>query len=273
MAGKLWFMKLYFAIGVPMLIIGLALFGATLYMRSRAKSNVKLMSRRGSNTAYSLIDLNDHIYIKRGSLNMDIGINGRVRKAKISILQAKRELKDMEKAQFVYNTLIVEENLHTHRIVGNKIIYSDRVIKEFPNLHKHLMKLHAINNKLHYYWDELDIYDNLGILTPNRENYLDNRRLIFNDVNQLISNSYEFNMFLKSKINLSNQFPIIDENLASHLGRVDKSTGKRIIPTIAEYHAYLDVHMIRLRKKKFKLEKDLKKRRETKEFYEAMRLI
>ena len=272
MASKLWFMKLYFAIGVTMLIIGLSLFSATLYMRRRAKSTAKLMSLKGSNTAYSHIDLNDNIFIKPRSLNDNIGDNDRTRKVKIRIIEGKRELRDMENDQIKFSKLIVEEKITTHRIVDNEIIYSDRVINDFPDLHKHLIKLHGINNKIQYYWDELDSTYNHDVLLPNRATYIENRKLIYNDINQLISNDLDLNSFLKSKIKLSNQNSIIDENVLNYRGKVDKSTGEKITPTITDYHAYLDEHILRLRKNKFKLEKDLKKRKSIKEFYEAIRL-
>ena len=127
MASKQWFMNLFFAIGVPMLILGIALFGVTLYMRRRA--TLRNRPTRGTviNTkeAYSHIDFDLKFplnRIKQDDVYIRIGKNKRILKSKLYIIQGRESLKALSRDQVKFNKLIVKENIETHNIVNGKVV-------------------------------------------------------------------------------------------------------------------------------------------------------
>ena len=279
MPSALWYAKLFLSIGVPMLIIGFTLFGATLYMRRRIlrRRELKIEQRRQqmielerSNVFVSQITLkNQKMYT---SLDMDIPgylrkapvyfeghgtfgtpKNVRIQIAKTKIIENRMKLKQLSDEQVKYNQLISDNDINTHSIKDGNIIYTSQVMNDYPELYTHLVKVHALQNTIHYYRKELGkyVYLDFGHETSKYGEMIDT------SMTKLIGNSRDLKLNWESKMLLSQATPVYDAYVLRHKGKLNTVTGKYETPTDAEYQQFLDDDSVRLRTDKLLNEKEL----------------
>ena len=271
MASKKWFMELFFMIGIPMLVLGISLFGTTLFMRRRAISRRRSAGNNPivKDVPYSHIDLDRDIYVRPPSVNRPHSANNnpdndiRILSLKKSILEGKEQLKHLSSAQLKFSKLIVEKNIDTHSIVDNNIVYSKRVIENFPRLHKYLIKLHKTKNTLRYQWDELDTL--VGVKRIDRN-------IIESLINKLVTNTYNKKMNRNNIKQMTNKNPVYDNDLLKLTGQLNKDTGEYIPLTKSDMETYLTEQRVSLDKEKFKLEVKLKSFKLISQVYEDTRL-
>ena len=245
MASRLWYVKLCLYIGLPMMLIGITLFGATLYIRRHVKSSRMLDGRydlRSRREVYTAIDLDIPVYLKRAPadiMNYDPMIGNdelRINIARSKILEGRRQLKQLSYNQHKYNHVIAENDINTHSIVKGEIIYTSRVINDYPDLHAHLLKLHKIQNTMQYYRKYL--VNNFDV--PFKYEMIKYRILIDTTMNDLIANTRHLRANAKSKQLLSRTDPVYDYNLKKFRGKRNPETGIRATPTDAEYRKLLE---------------------------------
>ena len=146
MRSKQWYMNLLFIIGIPLITIGLTMFGVGLFMRRRAlRSN-----KRNASRVYSDIDLEVQIDVEHNSLGPNFNRKERVRLVKENHVYARITSQKLSGDQIKFNNLIVENGIQTHSIVNNKIVYEQFMVSKYPKLHRHLIKLHRNQDRLHY---------------------------------------------------------------------------------------------------------------------------
>ena len=231
MISRLFLMKIVMGVGIALLVIGLTMMGAGLYIRRRRARSRTTADTYTTRKAYSHIDLNDHMDVIRLTNtyrhdNIDaIFPDSRIRHLKRSILRGKQNLMDLESDQVKFNKLINENNIRgTHSIVNDKIVYSESVIRDYPDLHKHLVKLHKIQNNLRYNWDALDFH------AENRKYAIVSeihRQQIDGYTRELITNSYELNKNAYNRIQASKPNPHYNDDFSKFKGQYNKVTGLR----------------------------------------------
>ena len=271
MASKKWLMQLFFMIGIPMFVIGLSLLGATLLMRKRAISRRRSDGNnpKAKEVSYSHIDLDRDIYVRPPSVNRPRSANNkpdndkRIQTLKKSILEGKQRLQRLSSAQQKFSKLIVEKLIETHSIVDNKIVYTNRVIKNFPKLHKHLIKLHKTKNTLRHQWDELDTL--VGAKKIDRS--VMDRLLV-----QLVSNTYDKKMNRYNIKQMTKKNPLYDNNLLESTANLNKEMGEYSPLTKGDMETYLTDERDFLDKEKFTLEVKLRTYKLISEVYEDTRL-
>ena len=227
MISRLFLMKIVVGVGIALLVIGLTMMGAGLYIRRRRVRSMTTADTYTTRKAYSHIDLDEHMNVIRLTNtyrhdNIDaIFPDSRIRHLKRSILQGKQKLMDLESAQDKYSNLVIENNIKdTHRIVNNKIVYSDLVIRDYPDLHKHLIELHKTKNNLRYNRDELDsLTDNIHAIDSSIH-----LQSIDDYTRKLINNAYELNKNAYNQIQASKQNPHYDGDFSKFKGQYNKIT-------------------------------------------------
>ena len=260
MQSRIWVANLLLIIGVSMLIIGLSVFGAGLFLRRRramkktyARANV-LTTRE----AYSNIDQDytPSLIARRHSVDGNDGMyrNGdkynQILEAKIRVLEGRAALKALSEDQIKYNKLVVANNIKTHDIIDGKMVYTMNVIFEYPNLLKHLTKLHKIQSTIDFYSTDLDRL----VVNPNKANSLMYRHQLDNNLERLIANQYKFKMNLYNKQQMGKKSPVYKGNLENFKGKPIKDTNAFSDPTDAEIHKYLSEETVSLRREKLELE-------------------
>ena len=262
-------MNLFLAIGVTMLILGITMFGAMLYVRRRTimKKRADSITHLTTQESYSHIDLDDDILVKRLSLNArdnsltDVDKISRIIKLKKIIIGNKNELKLLSADRVKYNKLIVENDIITHGIEGNAIVYTSRVIEQYPELHRYLIDLHGIRNKIRNHWDELNTLVTADEITD----ISIYRSLIAKYTKELITNTYDLKINRYNKMQSSIKYPTYHKNVGLDndvLFSLNKAGVKK----------YLFKKSVSLRKEKVELEKKVSSFRIMKELLETLRL-
>ena len=251
MLSKQLFLKVSLSIGLVVLIIGLLLF--SLYTRRRflLRTSRNIIPTREE---YTHIDLEDPIHVsisnndKYEILDNIIDKDLHLVVLKKSIVDGKQQLKDLSDERRKYNKLIVDKKLDTHSIVGNTIIYTPDVIKNYPELHEYLIRLHKVQDILRKNVAELDIF----VVDDNKIDSLMYRMIVQKLKRDLIDITY------KLKNNRYNKKEMLKKNpLFLNL------EGKLLIDDASEYpikgniKTYLTEQSVRLRTNKLELENKL----------------
>ena len=257
MASKRWFMYLFLYIGVPMIIIGLLLLGASVYMiRRKFIADRKLVPKT---EFYTHIDLDDQIYVNPNYIkimkNRDkTNINDRIKNAKKTIIKSKQLLENLADEQMKFNKLIHEKNIiDTYIIKYGKIVYSKDVIENYPKLHKYLIKLHNLQNTIRFNWDELDSL----VINKYRERTLQINKSIYVRIEHLIKNSYELQNNKQSQIEFYKKNPNVDKHLSEKKKLTNKDLFKYDHLKDIDTQNMLNAEETRLLTNKSRLEKEL----------------
>ena len=124
MKNRLWFMKLFIAIGVPVFIIGITLFGATLYLRRRnVLKNIKhSMSIEEIENLWSDVKVNQ-ILNKQIIDNGYLDEEGVILELKMKMRGVNRKLNNMY-TYFDSNILprVKRDKIPTHSIIDGRVV-------------------------------------------------------------------------------------------------------------------------------------------------------
>ena len=258
MKSRQWFMHLFFAIGVPMFLIGIVMFAGIVFTKRRSLFRKRAAIRTTNNKLYSHLDIDDHAFLNQAFINgkdivrTNANKASRISTAKKNIISNKGKLNDLSEEKIKFNKLIVEHNIDTHSFVDNRIVYTKRVIDDFPDLHKYLVKLHKIQHSTRSSWLELD---NL-VKNPDKDDYFGLMEQRDITLQKLIGNTYKMEMNLISKIGLSKPIPVIDGNLKNARAKLNIGAGDTL--TQENYFDYLSQQTIDLRKYKLFQEESLR---------------
>ena len=195
MKSQQWVMNLFFIIGVPLFVIGLTLFGTGLFMRRRILHKKNLASR-----IYSDIDIENDLTVKSTYASPNIDRPKRINIMKVKLYESRIKLQDLKQDQKKFSKLIVKNDIQTHKVVDNKIVYEPFMISNYPKLYKHLLKLHKIQHTVRYYRNELIVLSksNIADLINHQVGYIKSiqQQLVIN-TKQMKLNIYNRKEYLK----------------------------------------------------------------------------
>ena len=253
MQSKLWFVKLFLTVGLPMLIIGITLIAATLYVRRRHISRKMKHSMSKVEIEHLMADVKvNQILNKQINDNGFLDKEGILLELKMKIRRVNRELNTLYKD---FDSRIKLERITTTSIINDKVIESiDR--SKYPKLYKHfsdkkvlMIKRNRLVNKL----DEVLIDPNAKLRRHFELNYEITLKAITINEKDIITNAltrYDFLFETHPDISLFDKYSISK----SHFLKLTGSAGlySSVIPT------YLKKQDGYLKRKSMDLNRDLK---------------